>query len=75
MRLDTYAVLYTYSTPEFNAKLDGCRQNVCSSDPNINDPVRRGHGAWKHSSARAGLLPFFEFTHRWLIALGHYLDF
>jgi len=45
---------YTYSTAEFNAELDGCRQNVCSESPNINDPVGRGHGAWRHSKGFLG---------------------
>ena len=51
---DLTPCFYTYSTAEFNAELDGCRQNVCSANPNINDPVGRGHGAWKHSKKFLG---------------------
>ena len=45
---------YTYSTPEFNAELEGCRANVCSENPNTNDPVMRGHGAWSHAKKFLG---------------------
>ena len=40
---------YTYPTEEFDGEMAGCRQNVCSDEPNINDPVLRSQDAWKHS--------------------------
>ena len=45
---------YTYPTERFDGEMAGCRQNVCSDEPNINDPVLRSQGAWRHAKAFLG---------------------